>query len=44
MSQGRLYHVDVEYDLFDSMTLREDAATRVIEVAMRGSPGETRAP
>lgn len=43
LSQGRLYHVDVEYDLFESMKLREDAATRVIEVAMRTAPGDKRA-
>jgi len=35
VSKGRLYHVDMDYDLFDSMNVREDAAVRVIALAMR---------
>jgi hypothetical protein len=35
VSQGRLYHVEIDYDLFDSMNVREDAAVRVITLAMR---------
>jgi hypothetical protein len=35
VSQGRLYHVEMDFDLFDSMNVREDAAVRVIELAMR---------
>jgi hypothetical protein len=35
VSQGRLYHVEMDFDLFDSMNMREDAAVRVIALAMR---------
>jgi hypothetical protein len=40
VSKGRLYHVDMDYDLFDSMNVREDAAVQVIALAMRtaGAP------
>jgi hypothetical protein len=35
VSQGRLYHVEMDYDLFESLKLQEDAAVRVIELGMR---------
>jgi hypothetical protein len=38
VSQGRLYHVEMDYDLFESLKFREDAALRVIELAMRTAP------
>ena len=39
VSQGRLYHVEMSYGLFESLTVREDAAVKVIELAMRAAPG-----
>jgi hypothetical protein len=38
VAQGQLYHVEVDYDLFEDLKLREDAAVRVIELAMRAAP------
>jgi hypothetical protein len=38
VSQGRLYHVEIGFALYDTMKLREDAAVRVIELAMRTPP------
>jgi hypothetical protein len=38
VSQGQLYHVEMDYDLFESLNFREDAAVRVIELAMRTAP------
>jgi hypothetical protein len=38
VAQGQLYHVEMDYDLFESLKLREDAAVRVIELAMRTAP------
>jgi hypothetical protein len=43
VSQGRLYHVEMDYDLFESLKFREDAAVRVIELAMRTAPAGDRA-
>ncbi len=43
LSQGRLYHVEIDYDLFESLKLRDDAALRVIELGMRAAPGGTTA-
>ena len=43
VSQGRLYHVEMDYDLFESLKFREDAAIRVIELAMRTAPAGERA-
>jgi hypothetical protein len=43
VSQGRLYHVEMDYDLFESLKLQEDAAVRVIELAMRTAPAGDRA-
>ncbi len=43
VSQGRLYHVEMDYDLFESLNLREDAAVRVVELAMRTAPAGDRA-
>ncbi len=38
VAQGQLYHVEMDYDLFEDLKLREDAAVRVIELAMRTAP------
>jgi hypothetical protein len=38
VSQGQLYHVEMDYDLFEGLKFREDAAVRVIELAMRAAP------
>ena len=38
VSQGRLYHVEMDYDLIEGLKLREDAAIRVVELAMRTAP------
>ena len=43
VSQGRLYHVEMDYDLFDTMNVREDAAVRVVELGMRVAPGAKQA-
>ncbi len=39
VSQGRLYHVEIDHNLFSNLKLREDAALRVIELGMRAAPG-----
>ena len=45
VSQGQLYHVEMDYDLVEDLKLREDAAVRVIELAMRTAPeGKNAAP
>ena len=41
VSQGRLYHVEINQNLFESLKLRDDAALRVIELGMRAAPGGT---
>jgi hypothetical protein len=38
VAQGQLYHVEMDYDLFEDLKLREDAAIRVIELAMGAAP------
>ncbi len=38
VSQGQLYHVELDYNLFESLKLPEDAAVRVIELAIRTAP------
>jgi hypothetical protein len=38
VSQGYLYHVEMNFEFLSSMNLREDAAIRVIELAMRAAP------
>jgi hypothetical protein len=38
VSRGQLYHVEMDYDLFESLKFSEDAAVRVIELAMRAAP------
>jgi hypothetical protein len=43
VSQGRLYHVELDYDLFESLALREDAAVRVLELGIRTAPSNTAA-
>jgi hypothetical protein len=41
VSQGRLYHVEIDHNLFESLNLRDDAAPRVIELGMQAAPGGT---
>ena len=38
VAQGRLYHVEMDFNLFEDLSLREDAAVRVIALAMRAAP------
>ena len=38
VSQGQLYHVEMDYNLFESLNFPEDAAVRVIQLAMRAAP------
>ncbi len=38
VSQGQLYHVEMDYDLIEGLQLREDAAIRVVELAMKTAP------
>jgi hypothetical protein len=38
VARGQLYHVELDYDLFESLKLPEEAAVRVIELAMRSAP------
>ena len=38
VSQGTLYHVELDYDLFESLALREDVAVRVLDLAIRSAP------
>jgi hypothetical protein len=40
VSKGRLYHVEMEFALFESLKLPENAAARVIELGMRAAPSE----
>jgi hypothetical protein len=44
VARGQLYHVEMEYDLYESLKLPEEAATRVIELAMRSAPAAGLAP
>jgi hypothetical protein len=39
VSKGRLYHVEMDLALFESLKLPENAAVRVIELGMRAAPG-----
>jgi hypothetical protein len=39
VSKGRLYHVEMSFGLFESLKVREDAAAKVIELAMQVAPG-----
>jgi hypothetical protein len=41
VSQGRLYHVEIDHNLFESLKLPDDAALKVIELGMRTAPGGT---
>ena len=43
VSRGRLYHVEIDLGLFDSMKLGEDAAVRVIDLALRAAPSSASA-
>ncbi len=43
VSQGQLYHVEMDYNFMEDLKLREDAAIRVVELAMRTAPGGTSA-
>jgi hypothetical protein len=38
VAQGQLYHVEMDYNLFENLDLQEEAAIRVIELAMRSAP------
>lgn len=39
VSKGRLYHVEVDYDLMgDDLKLRDDVAVRLIELSMQSAP------
>ena len=38
VSKGQLYHVEMEYDLFEDLKFPEDAAVRMIALAMRAAP------
>ena len=39
VSQGRVYHVEIDHNFFGSLNLPEDVAVRVIELGMRTAPG-----
>ncbi len=39
VSRGRLYHFEMSHGLFESLKVREDAAAKVIELAMQAAPG-----
>ncbi len=39
VSKGRLYYVEIDHDLFESLKLKDDAAIKVIELAIRTAPG-----
>jgi hypothetical protein len=38
VSHGQLYHVEMDYDLFEDLRFREDTPVRLLELAMRGAP------
>ena len=38
VSRGQLYHVQMDYNLFETLKFSDDAAVRVIELAMRAAP------
>ncbi len=40
VSKGRLYHVEMNFPMFESMSPPEDAAVRVIDLAMRAAPAK----
>jgi hypothetical protein len=39
VSQGRVYHVEIDHNLFESLSLPADVAVKVIELGMRAAPG-----
>jgi hypothetical protein len=39
VSQGRVYHVEIDHNLFESLSLPADVAARVIELGIRTAPG-----
>ena len=39
VSQGRVYHVEIDHNLFESLTFPDDVAVKVIELGMRVAPG-----
>jgi hypothetical protein len=43
VSKGQLYHVEMDYDLFENLKVRDDAAVRVVELAMGAAPASTAA-
>ena len=39
VSKGRVYHVEIDHNLFESLSLPPDVAVKVIELGMRAAPG-----
>ena len=39
VSKGRVYHVEIEHDLFESLQFPADVAVKMIELGMRVAPG-----
>ncbi len=39
VSKGRVYHVEIDHNLFESLSLPADVAVKVIELGMRTAPG-----
>jgi hypothetical protein len=39
VARGRVYHVEIEHNLFESLSFPDDVAVKVIELGMRVAPG-----
>lgn len=39
VSKGRVYHVEIDHNLFESLSLPADVAVKVVELGMRVAPG-----
>jgi hypothetical protein len=39
VAKGRVYHVEIDHNLFESLSLPADVAVKVIELGMRTAPG-----
>ena len=39
VAQGRVYHVEIDHDLFESLDFPADVAVKVLELGMRVAPG-----
>ncbi|HEX6643070.1 MAG TPA: hypothetical protein VF037_00215 [Gemmatimonadales bacterium] len=39
VSKGRVYHVEIDHNLFESLAFPDDVAVKVIELGMRVAPG-----